>query len=121
MNKNTNCTAVSKLSNTPSEKKPQHQTKKKTKKPPLANVAWQLVWKQKKEEKGGREKKNLLVGGRKRARQEKEERMTVEQGPFWMSSVSLATGPRPSKAPWAHGLFERSPLFSAASFITVTT
>lgn len=31
MNKNTNCTAVSKLSNTPSEKKTQHQTKKKQK------------------------------------------------------------------------------------------
>lgn len=26
-----------------------------------------------------------------------EERRTVERGPFWMSSVSLATGPRPQK------------------------
>lgn len=73
----------------------------------------------KKKKKEGEKNKNRLVG-RKRER-EREEWRTVERGPFWMSSVSLATGPRPSKAPWAQGLFERSPLFSAASFITVTT
>ena len=64
-----------------------------------------------------RKTQNLLV----RRKKKQKEKRTVERGPFWMSSVSLATGPRPSKAPWAHGLFERSPLFSAASFITVTT
>lgn len=62
--------------------------------------------------------KNLFGGQKER---KKEERRTVARGPFWISSVSLATGPRPSKAPWAHELFESSPLFSAASFITVTT
>lgn len=67
-------------------------------------------------ERGG--EKNLFVGQRER---KGKERRTVARGPFWISSVSLATGPRPSKAPWAHELFERSPLFSAASFITVTT
>lgn len=66
-----------------------------------------------------RKTKNLLV--RREKKKNRKRRRTVERGPFWMSSVSLATGPRPSKAPWAHGLFERSPLFSAASFITVTT
>lgn len=64
------------------------------------------------------EKKNLCGGQKERKR---EERRAVARGPFWISSVSLVTGPRPSKAPWAHELFERSPLFSAASFITVTT
>lgn len=86
------------------------------KKVPKISNGRQLVSKQKEEKL--REGKKSVGGAKER---EREERRTVERGPFWMSSVSLATGPRPSKAPWAHGLFERSPLFSAASFITVTT
>lgn len=43
-------------------------------------------------------------------------------GPFWMSSVSLATGPSPeSPQGLAWIVREKGPLFSALSFITVNT
>lgn len=97
MNKNTNCTAVSKLSNTPSEKKTQHQTKKKTKNLHLQTSRGSWFGNKRRKKKGGEKRKICwLVGERERDRKKKRGWL-LSRGHFGCHLSPWRRGPGPQK------------------------